>query len=159
MCKVLIRQVHGNPNVVKRHDADWQRWEFTVTASIDGGDDVKAIVKTFDESVKDKIILTSKENPSGPLPIWEAEPYDKGATVSYTIKAAENTLIVPHPRRKGKKSGHTQERSNHQVAFESANALVSAGLRAGKYESPEEASAATLVIAEKYLEFLQGGAK
>lgn len=156
MCKIVVREIHGEPRAVPGND--WTRWEFTATASIDGGEPVKAIVKTFDEPVKERIINTCtsmKEKGTSALPVWKAETYDKGQTVSYTIKAADNPELIP-PKRRGGGKGSPLARSNSQVALESAARVVS-GMCISDIKGSDPA-AYTLDMAERFKAFLEGGA-
>lgn len=152
MCKIVIKEVHGE---TKPHTGDgWTRWQLTVTAEIDGEPPVKAIVNTFDEPVLNKILSTSKENPTGPLPIWNAEPFGKTETVSYTIKAAENPDIIPLKKKPRAKSQKPAVKNNRQVALECATRIphkTSAAI-----DPSASAVNRTLEAAEIYLRWLEG---
>ena len=144
MCKVLIKEIKREQ--VKQgtgsNGKPWKLFLFDAVVDVDDtGKFAERTVKTFDDKVADKIRC-------GVGTTFEAKRQGEASPFSYMVEPERKSPSNKYPCGVAK--------SPRMLAFEEANRLVVAGLGGGLYANPEEAAAAVLSMAERFLGFLEG---
>ncbi len=111
MCKVLIKKVEKvhDPKSGMTNEKPWKLWIFDCAVQVDGSEVVTRTLKTFEESIADKIVNLA----AGESMNFEAKKEGEKSPCTYMIR---------NPKKQGGagRMPAVQPKSNRQVALECA---------------------------------------